>query len=207
MSQTKDKLEMSFSEIEDILAGLIQTENDRMTAAIDIDDEDRFQEISREFRINRKKLKSWNERIRNLKEEITNDDIISRYTYDTDDNVQSEVLGLDEEPEIPSQAETLHSQWSIKVRDCMRALEQSNYVFHAYTRRALSSPERSKDYFGINNAFFNREYIAKKYWKESFYFNDEILYLTSDWDEQCYRSFKQWFLDNCPPNLTKLVKE
>ena len=203
MSQTKDKLETSFSEIENILAQIIKTESDRMSAAIDIDDEDKFLKISREFRNNRKKLKIWNERVRELKSEIINDDIMSGYV---DDNVGSDTLEKDEDPEIISQAESVNSQWSIKVRDCMRALEQSNYAFHAYTIRALSSPERSKDYFGINNAFFNREYIAKKYWKESFSFNDEIMYLTSDWDEQCYRSFKQWFLNNCPPNLTKLVK-
>ena len=204
MSQTKDKLETSFSEIENILAQIIKTESDRMSAAIDIDDEDRFLKISKEFRTKRKKLKSWNKRVSDLKTEIINDSIIANHI---DDNTYSDTLEQYSEPEIPLQTEPLHSQWSIKVRDCMRALEQSNYAFHAYTIRALSSPERSKDYFGINNAFFNREYIAKKYWKESFSFNDEIMYLTSDWDEQCYRSFKQWFLNNCPPNLTKLVKE
>ena len=57
MSQTKDKLETSFSEIENILAQIIKTESDRMSAAIDIDDEDKFLKISREFRNNRKKRK------------------------------------------------------------------------------------------------------------------------------------------------------
>ena len=149
MSQTKDKLETSFSEIENILAQIIKTESDRMSAAIDIDDEDKFLKISREFRNNRKKLKRWNERVRELKSEIINDDIMSKYV---DDNVGSDTLEQNEDPEIISQAESVNSQWSIKVRDCMRALEQSNYVFHAYTIRALSSPERSKDYFGIHNA-------------------------------------------------------
>ena len=203
MSKTKDKLEMCFSEIENILAQIIKTESDRMTAAIDIDDEEEFQKISREFRNNRKKLKIWNEYVMELKSKIINDDIISNHI---DDNADSDTLVQNEELEFTPQTELSHSQWSIKVRDCMRALEQSNYAFHAYTISALCSLERSKDYFGINNAFFVKEYIAGHCWKEPFSFNNEIMYLTSDWDEQCYRSFKQWFLNNCPPNLAKLIK-
>lgn len=280
MSEIKRSLENAFAEIERTLRQFLKAERRKLDELLDTDDDDLYEQAGAEYRRRRKQVKSWNDTLTAIKEEILYEaaDFVAESASVqepshplptiTEESVSNSLPAVSEEPfsnslpdltgepisnplpaldaddaaapdtvtepvndlmpvltdpitdplpdldtdtanmpavlpeqgaadavwqsepaEDPSDAEAFGDY----VRDCMRDLEQSGYLFPHYMVDALQYADHSQDLFGIDEPFLSKAYIPGLYWDEIFRFNGEDYYIADRWDAYSLQKFDEWF--------------